>query len=123
MRREFIGLMGKLSCEFEEDGDRLIAELAGKADLHTSRELGKLLAAYLDKGKNEILLDLDNLEYRGPEESPGGGRGAETDKAAETAPGSPSGQRFSEPLRNLRQPPKSPRFFLTRTSSKPRSSH
>ena len=63
MRREFIGLMGKLSCEFEEDGDRLIAELAGKADLHTSRELGKLLAAYLDKGKNEILLDLDNLEY------------------------------------------------------------
>ena len=63
MRREFIGLMGKLSCEFEEEGDRVIADISGKADLHTSRELGKILGAYLEKGKNKILLDLENLEY------------------------------------------------------------
>ena len=63
MEREFIGLMGKLSCQFREDGEILIASAAGKADLHTSRELGKILQAYLDRGKVKIVLDLEELEY------------------------------------------------------------
>jgi len=63
MEREFIGLMGKLSCQFQEEGDVLIAAAGGKADLHTSRELGKILRAYLERGRTRILLDLGELEY------------------------------------------------------------
>lgn len=63
MKREFIGIMGKLTCEMEEMEDWVIAKLNGEADVDTSDELRKILQAYLQRGKRKILLDLEKLNY------------------------------------------------------------
>ncbi len=63
IKREFIGIMGKLSCELEETEGAVIVHAAGKADIYTSNELTKILQAYLARGKKNLLLDCGKLEY------------------------------------------------------------
>ena len=63
MRREFIGMMGKLICEAEELNDLVIVRLSGQADVYTSPELSRILEAYLRRGEINILLDLEKLAY------------------------------------------------------------
>ena len=63
MKREFIGIMGKFSCELGEEAGVAVVTLEGQADVHTSAELGKILKALLDRGQNRILLDAGSLDY------------------------------------------------------------
>lgn len=63
MKREFIGIMGKLTCELGEEGDVAIVTLGGQADVYTSGEMSKIIDAYLNRGQADILLDLEYLEY------------------------------------------------------------
>jgi len=63
MKREFIGIMGKLSCELGEEGGVAVVTLVGQADVYTSPEISKILEAYISRGQTNILLDLDGLEY------------------------------------------------------------
>ncbi len=63
MKREFIGIIGKLSCELAEEKGVVIVTLSGQADVYTSGEVGKILEAYLARGQAKILLDMENLRY------------------------------------------------------------
>ena len=63
MKREFIGIMGKLSCELGEEEGVTVVTLEGQADVHTSAELQKILKALLARGQNRILLDAGSLDY------------------------------------------------------------
>ncbi|MDP8214864.1 MAG: STAS domain-containing protein [Candidatus Euphemobacter frigidus] len=65
MKREFIGIMGKLTCELEDDmgEDVAIIKLGGQADIYTSPELNKILEAYLARGRANLLLDVEDLKY------------------------------------------------------------
>ncbi len=63
MKREFIGIMGKLTCELGEEGEVAIVTLGGQADVYTSPEMSKILEAYISRGQANILLDLEDLEY------------------------------------------------------------
>jgi anti-sigma B factor antagonist len=63
MKREFIGIMGKLTCELGEAGEVAIVTLGGQADVYTSPEMSKILEAYISRGQANILLDLAELEY------------------------------------------------------------
>ncbi len=63
MKREFIGLMGKLSCELGEEEGVAVVTLEGQADVHTSTELQKILKALLARGRSRILLDAEKLDY------------------------------------------------------------
>lgn len=63
MKREFIGIMGKLSCELGEENGTAVVTLEGQADVHTSEELGRIIQAFIDRGRPRILLDLEKLDY------------------------------------------------------------
>ncbi|MDP8213829.1 MAG: STAS domain-containing protein [Candidatus Euphemobacter frigidus] len=63
MRREFIGIMGKLTCELGEEEGMAIIKVGGQADIYTSTELSKILEAYLARGRANLLLDVEDLEY------------------------------------------------------------
>ena len=63
MKREFIGIMGKLSCQLGEESGVSIITLEGQDDVHTSQELSRILQAFLDRGQPRILLDLAELSY------------------------------------------------------------
>ena len=63
MKREFIGIMGKLSCELGDEGGVAIVTLGGQADVYTSPEMSKILEAYISRGQANILLNLEELEY------------------------------------------------------------
>ncbi len=63
MKREFIGIMGKLSCELGEESGVAVITLEGQADVHTSEELKQILRAFLARGQSGILLDLAKLDY------------------------------------------------------------
>jgi len=63
MKREFIGIMGKLICELGEEDGVAIVTLGGQADVYTSPEMSKILEAYIARGQGKILLDLEELEY------------------------------------------------------------
>ncbi len=63
MKREFIGIMGKLSCELGEEGGVAVVTLEGQADVHTSMELQKILKALLVRGQNRILIAAGKLDY------------------------------------------------------------
>lgn len=63
MKREFIGIMGKLTCELGEEEEVAIVTLGGQADVYTSPEMSKILEAYISRGQGSILLDLEYLEY------------------------------------------------------------
>ena len=63
MKREFIGIMGKLGCELETAGDVEIVRAEGQADIYTSPELTKILEALVDRGARRIVLDLEKLTY------------------------------------------------------------
>ena len=63
MKREFIGIMGKLACELEEVDNVVIVHLEGQADVYTSDEVAKILEAYLARGRKNILLDAEKLTY------------------------------------------------------------
>jgi len=63
MKREFIGIMGKLTCETAETEDMVEIWVGGEADVYTSDELRKIFQAYLQREKRKILLDLENLKY------------------------------------------------------------
>lgn len=63
MRREFIGIMGKLTCELGEEEGVAIIKVGGQADVYTSTELSKILEAYLARGQANLLLDVKDLEY------------------------------------------------------------
>lgn len=63
MKRDFIGIMGKLTCEIGEDGSIAIVTLKGQADVYTSPEISKVLDAYISRGQRNILIDLADLEY------------------------------------------------------------
>lgn len=63
MKREFIGIMGKLSCELGEEGGVTVVTLEGQADVHTSEELNRILRAFLARGQARILIDAAGLDY------------------------------------------------------------
>ena len=63
MKREFIGIMGKLTCELGEEMGAAIVTLGGQADVYTSPEMSKILEAYISRGQANILLNLEELEY------------------------------------------------------------
>ena len=63
MIREFIGIMGKLTCELGEEMGVAIVTLGGQADVYTSPEMSKILDAYINRGQGNIILDLGDLEY------------------------------------------------------------
>ena len=63
MKREFIGIMGKLSCELGEEAGVVTVTLEGQADVHTSEEMKRILQAFLARGQSRILLDLTELDY------------------------------------------------------------
>ena len=63
IKREFLGIMGTLTCELEETEGAVIVRVEGKADVYTSSELTKILQAYLARGKKDLLLDCGKLEY------------------------------------------------------------
>lgn len=63
MKREFIGIMGKLACELGEESGVTVVTLEGQADVHTSEELRRILRAFLARGQARILLDLTKLDY------------------------------------------------------------
>jgi anti-anti-sigma factor len=63
MKREFIGIMGKLTCELGEEMGVAIVTLGGQADVYTSPEMSKILDAYISRGQGNIILDLEGLEY------------------------------------------------------------
>ncbi|MFH1038300.1 MAG: STAS domain-containing protein [PVC group bacterium] len=63
MKREFIGMIGKLTCELAEENGVVVVTVSGQADVYTSGELGKIMEAYLARGQTNILLDMENLKY------------------------------------------------------------
>ncbi len=63
MKREFIGIMGKLSCELGEEREVAVVTLSGQADVHSSEELGRILKALLARGQQRILIDAGALDY------------------------------------------------------------
>ncbi len=63
MKREFIGIMGKLSIGLEEEGGAAVITLEGQADVHTSEELGRIARTYLSRGQAKILIDAGKLDY------------------------------------------------------------
>ena len=63
MIREFIGIMGKLTCELGEEEGVAIVTLGGQADVYTSPEMSKILDAYINRGQGNIILDMEELEY------------------------------------------------------------
>ena len=63
MKREFIGIIGKLTCELAEENGIVIVTIGGQADIYTSAELSKILDTYLARGQANILLDMGELEY------------------------------------------------------------
>jgi anti-sigma B factor antagonist len=63
VKREFIGIMGKLSCELGEEGEVTVVTLEGQADVHTSEEVRRIVRAFLARGQARILIDAGELDY------------------------------------------------------------
>jgi len=63
MKREFIGIMGKLVVESAEDDGNLILTMSGEADVYTSDDMAKLVGGFIDGGKTAIILDFSSLTY------------------------------------------------------------
>lgn len=63
MKKESIGIMGRLKIESRPEAGFLVLVLSGKADVYTSGDLAKLGGEFIRQGQARIALDCSELEY------------------------------------------------------------
>lgn len=63
IHKEILGLMGKVDINCHNEGDIIIFDLAGQLDIYNSGELQKLVEAYVARGFNKLVMNLDKVTY------------------------------------------------------------
>ena len=63
IHKEVLGLMGKIDINCRNEGDIIIFDLAGQMDIYNSGELQKLADAYVARGFNKLVMNLEKVTY------------------------------------------------------------
>ncbi len=63
IHKEILGLMGKIDIDCWDESDLIIVELKGQLDVYNSGDVDKLIGAYIHRGFNKFVLNLEQVTY------------------------------------------------------------
>jgi len=63
IHKEILGLMGKIDIDCRDEKEFIIFDLAGQLDIYNSGELEKLIDAYLGRGFDKFIMNLEKVTY------------------------------------------------------------
>jgi anti-sigma B factor antagonist len=63
IHKEILGLMGKIDIDCRDENGTIIIDLAGQLDVYNSHDINLLIDAYIERGINKFILNLEKVTY------------------------------------------------------------
>lgn len=63
IHKEILGLMGKIDIDCRDQDGAIIIDLKGQLDVYNSGDLQKLIVAYMARGFDKFVLNLEKVSY------------------------------------------------------------
>lgn len=63
IHKEILGLMGKIDIDCWDKNDMIVVDLKGQLDIYNSGDVEKLIHAYIQRGFNEFVVNLEKVTY------------------------------------------------------------
>lgn len=63
IHKEILGLMGKIDIDCRDLKDVILVDLKGQLDIYNSGDLQKLIEAYIARGFQKFIINLEEVDY------------------------------------------------------------